>query len=183
MKKKIETLEKESLLEDFINERMSSTDEVTADSSTNEDPTDNSETSLIDDDNRVAADLIENIGTAESEEDLKSNQKIIDEHNERIMKSPEFKAHVMYENYIKTCNRILDGPAKRRIRKQFLRDAKKGKFDYLFDPEKIAKREAREREKFERLNKPVIHTVDDIDDSTKMTLQEMAKMNVIKETK
>lgn len=141
----------------------------------------NSEETLLEEDDRVAADLIEDVATAvDSEEAAAEQQRIIDEHNQRIMKSPEFKAQVMYENYLRTCGRILDGPAKRRIRKQFLRDAKNGKFDYLFDPEKIAKRQAREQAKFDKLNKPVIHTVEDIDEDTQATLKEMANMEVIK---
>ena len=141
----------------------------------------NSEETLLEEDDRVAADLIEDVATAvDSEEAAAEQQRIIDEHNQRIMKSPEFKAQVMYENYLRTCERILDGPAKRRIRKQFLRDAKNGKFDYLFDPEKIAKRQAREQAKFDKLNKPVIHKVEDIDEDTQATLKEMANMEVIK---
>ena len=145
------------------------------------DDLENSEESLLEEDDRVAADLIEDVATAvDSEEAAAEQQRIIDEHNQRIMKSPEFKAQVMYENYLRTCGRILDGPAKRRIRKQFLRDAKNGKFDYLFDPEKIAKRQAREQAKFDKLNKPVIHKVEDIDEDTQATLKEMANMEVIK---
>ena len=141
----------------------------------------NSEETLLEEDDRVAADLIEDVATAvDSEEAAAEQQRIIDEHNQRIMKSPEFKAQVMYENYLRTCGRILDGPAKRRIRKQFLRDAKNGKFDYLFDPEKIAKRQAREQAKFDKLNKPVIHKVEDIDEDAQATLKEMANMEVIK---
>ena len=141
----------------------------------------NSEETLLVEDDRVAADLIEDVATAvDSEEAAAEQQRIIDEHNQRIMKSPEFKAQVMYENYLRTCGRILDGPAKRRIRKQFLRDAKNGKFDYLFDPEKIAKRQAREQAKFDKLNKPIIHKVEDIDEDTQATLKEMANMEVIK---
>ena len=141
----------------------------------------NSEETLLEEDDRVAADLIEDVATAvDSEEAAAEQQRIIDEHNQRIMKSPEFKAQVMYENYLRTCGIILDGPTKRRIRKQFLRDAKNGKFDYLFDPEKIAKRQAREQAKFDKLNKPVIHKVEDIDEDTQATLKEMANMEVIK---
>ena len=141
----------------------------------------NSEETLLEQDDRVAADLIEDVATAvDSEEAAAEQQRIIDEHNQRIMKSPEFKAQVMYENYLRTCGRILDGPAKRRIRKQFLRDAKNGKFDYLFDPEKIAKRQAREQAKFDKLNKQIIHKVEDIDEDTQATLKEMANMEVIK---
>ena len=141
----------------------------------------NSEETLLEEDDRVAADLIEDVATAvDSEEAAAEQQRIIDEHNQRIMKSPEFKAQVMYENYLRTCGRILDGPAKRRIRKQFLRDAKNGKFDQHFDPEKIAKRQAREQAKYDKLNKPVIHKVEDIDEDTQATLKEMANMEVIK---
>ena len=148
---------------------------------TNSDNLENSEESLLEEDDRVAADLIEDVATAvDSEEAAAEQQRIIDEHNQRIMKSPEFKAQVMYENYLRTCGRILDGPTKRRLRKQFLRDAKRGRFDYLFDPEKIAKRQAREQEKFDKLNKPVIHKLEDIDEDTQATLKEMANMEVIK---
>lgn len=140
--------------------------------------TNNTET-LLESDDRAAANLIENIAvpTTDSQED---QQKLIDEHNRRVVHTPEFKAQVMYENYINTCGTILDGPAKRRLKKQLLREAKKGKFDYLFDPEKIAKREAREQAKFDELNKPVIHKVDDISPEVQATLKEMANMEVIK---
>jgi len=140
-----------------------------------------SQKSLLEEDDRVAADLIEDTAVAvDSEETLAEKQRLIDEHNKRVMKSPEFKAQVMYDNYIRTCGKILDGPTKRRLRKQFLRDAKKGKYDYLFDPEKIAKRQERERAKFEKLNKPTIHSVDELDADTQETLKEMANMEVIK---
>ena len=148
---------------------------------TNSDNLETSEETLLEEDDRVAADLIKDVATAvDSEEAAAEQQRIIDEHNQRIMKSPEFKAQVMYENYLRTCGRILDGPTKRRLRKQFLRDAKRGRFDYLFDPEKIAKRQAREQEKFDKLNKPVIHKLEDIDEDTQATLKEMANMEVIK---
>ena len=162
----------ESLLEAHFNE-----DNI----KTASDNLENSEETLLEEDDRVAADLIEDVATAvDSEEAAAEQQRIIDEHNQRIMKSPELKAQVMYENYLRTCGRILDGPAKRRIRKQFLRDAKNGKFDYLFDPEKIAKRQAREQAKFDKLNKPVIHKLEDIDEDAQATLKEMANMEVIK---
>lgn len=140
--------------------------------------TDNTET-LLEPDDRVAANLIEDIA-APKNDSLTEQQKLIDEHNRRVVQTPEFKAQVMYENYINTCGMILDGPAKRRLKKQLLREAKKGKFDYMFDPEKIAKREAREQAKFDELNKPVIHKVDDISPEVQATLKEMANMEVIK---
>ena len=139
----------------------------------------NSEESLLEADDRVAADLVEGIATAvDSEEAAEEKRRIIEEHNKRVMQSPEFKAQVMYENYIS--GQILDGPTKRRLRKQFLRDAKKGKFDYLFDEEKIANRQQRAKEKFEALNRPVVHKVEELDENTQATLKEMANMEVIK---
>lgn len=139
----------------------------------------NSEESLLEQDDRVAANLVEDVATAvDSEEALAERQRAIDEHNRRILQSPEFKAQVMYENYIK--GKILDGKTKRRLRKQFLRDAQKGRFDYLFDPEKIAKKQAREQAKFDELNKPVVHKVEELDEDTQATLKEMANMEVIK---
>lgn len=107
-------------------------------------------------------------------------QHIIDEHNRRVMKSPEFQAEYMYQNYIQNCGRILDGQTKRRIRKQFLRDAKKGRLNKYFDEEKIAQRRQREQEKFDRLNAPVVHTVDDIPEDTQETLKKMAEMEYVK---
>lgn len=139
------------------------------------------ETSLLDTDNRVAADLVEDVATAvDSEEALAERQRIIDEHNRRVMQSPEFKAQVMFDNYVNTCGRILDGQTKRRLKRQFLNDAKRGKFDMYFDPEKIAKRQAREQAKFDKLNAPVIHKVEEIDEETQETLKKMAEMEVIK---
>ncbi len=138
-----------------------------------------SQESLLEEDDRVAADLVEDVATAvDSEAAIAERQRMIDEHNRRVMQSPEFKAHVMYENYIR--GQILDGKTKRRLRKQFLREAKKGKFDYLFDPEKIAKKQAREQAKFDELNKPVVHKVEELDEDTQATLKEMANMEVIK---
>ena len=78
----------------------------------------NSEESLLEADDRVAADLVEGVATAvDSEEAAEEKRRIIEEHNKRVMQSPEFKAQVMYENYIS--GQILDGPTKRRLRKQF----------------------------------------------------------------
>ena len=37
-----------------------------------------------------------------------------------------------------------------------------------------------EKEKFDKLNKPVIHKLEDIDEDTQATLKEMANMEVIK---
>lgn len=104
-------------------------------------------------------------------------QRIIREHNERIMKSPEYRAQVVFENYVQTCGRILSGPEKRNLKRQFLRNAKKGMYDYLFDEEKAKKREERMRAKFEKMNKPKVHTVDEIPENVKKDLLDMVDLS------
>ena len=55
-----------------------------------------------------------------------------------------------------------------------MRLAKNGKYDYMFDPEKIAKRQERMRAKFDSMNAPVVkHTVDEIPDDVQERLKEM----------
>ena len=44
----------------------------------------------------------------------------------------------------------------------------------MFDEEKIRKREERQKEKFDKLNKPKIHTVNELSDETRATLEQMA---------
>lgn len=128
-----------------------------------------------------AASLVEGLATAvDSDEAKLEQQRIIDEHNRRVMQSPEFQAQVMYDNYLRTTPGIFDGKTKRRLRKQFLHEAKKGKFKRFFDEEMIAKRQQREQEKFDRLNAPVVHSVDDIPEETQETLKKMADMEVLK---
>lgn len=104
-------------------------------------------------------------------------QRIIREHNERVMKSPEYRAQVVFENYVQTCGRVLSGPEKRNLKRQFLRNAKKGMYDYLFDEEKAKKREERMRAKFEKMNKPVIHTVDEIPEDVQKNLLDMVDLS------
>lgn len=110
-------------------------------------------------------------------------QRLIAEHNKRVMQSPEYKAIVVYNNFIKSASYIMTGPQKRKLYRECLRNAKKGKYDYLFDEEKIRKREERERAKFEKLNKPVIHTADDVPDEMKERLQALAESDEWKTVK
>lgn len=140
---------------------------------------DQSSTDIPSDDQAVS--LVEGLATAvDSDEAKLEQQRIIDEHNRRVMQSPEFQAQVMYDNYLRTTPGIFDGKTKRRLRKQFLHEAKKGKFKRFFDEEMIAKRQQREQEKFDRLNAPVVHSVDDIPEETQETLKKMADMEVLK---
>lgn len=140
------------------------------------------ETSLLDmnynpdmGDDQVLSESVNSAIAVDSEEE---RQRIIDEHNRRVMQSPEFQAEYMYNNYLRTCGQILDGQTRRRLKKQFLHNAKKGKFKRFFDPEMIARRQQREQEKFDKLNAPVIHTVDDIPEDTQEVLKKMAEMEV-----
>ena len=105
-------------------------------------------------------------------------QRIIDEHNKRVRESPEFKAQVVFNQYVQQ-NPYMSGKDKRRLLRECLKNAKKGKYDYLFDEEKIRKREERQKEKFDKLNKPKVHTVEELSDETRVTLEQMADADVV----
>lgn len=105
-------------------------------------------------------------------------QRIIDEHNKRVRESPEFKAQVVFNQYTQQ-NPYMSGKDKRRLLRECLKNAKKGKYDYLFDEEKIRKREERQKEKFDKLNKPKVHTVEELSDETRATLEQMADADVV----
>jgi hypothetical protein len=105
-------------------------------------------------------------------------QRIIDEHNKRVRESPEFKAQVVFNQYVQQ-NPYMSGKDKRRLLRECLKNAKKGKYDYLFDEEKIRKREERQKEKFDKLNKPKVHTVEELSDETRATLEQMADADVV----
>lgn len=62
---------------------------------------------------------------------------LINAHNDRIIRSPEYQATVIYENYIRNDNSYMDGPAKKRLRKEILRNAKKGRYKKIFTEEYI----------------------------------------------
>lgn len=64
----------------------------------------------------------------------------------------EIQAQIVFENYVRNSQRLLSGKEKRRLLRECQRNAKKGKYNYMFDKEKIAKREERARKNFEKLN-------------------------------
>ncbi len=64
----------------------------------------------------------------------------------------EIQAQIVFENYIRNSQRLLSGKEKRRLLRECQRNAKKGKYNYMFDKEKMAKREERARKNFEKLN-------------------------------
>ena len=102
----------------------------------------NEEESLL----KEACDIVDNAAISDSLEAVdakkvsEEQERMIAEHNRRVMQSPEFKAAVLFDNYVKTCGRVLSGSEKRTIRRRFLAEAKKGKYDYLFDEEKMTGR-------------------------------------------
>ena len=105
-------------------------------------------------------------------------QRIIDEHNRRVAQTPEFKGQVVFNSYVQN-NPYMTGKEKRRLLRECIKNAKKGKYDYLFDPEKIRKREEREQAKFDKLNKPKVYSVDDLSDETRATLEMMADASTV----
>ena len=110
-----------------------------------------------------------------------TDDELIETHNERVAMSAEYKANIILMQYVSQARdegRFISGHDKRMLYKKFLRRAKKGKYDYMFDPEKIAKRQermkAKSKAKFELLNSPIIkHTVEEIPDNVQERLKEM----------
>ena len=106
-----------------------------------------------------------------------TDDELVEAHNERVAKSAEYKANVVLLQYISQAQqsgRFISGHEKRTLYRKFLRLAKKGKYDYMFDPEKIAKRQERMKAKFDSLNAPIVkHTVDEIPDNVQERLKEM----------
>ena len=106
-----------------------------------------------------------------------TDDEIIESHNERVKMSPEYKANIVLLQYIsqsQQAGKFISGHEKRILYRKFLRLAKKGKYDYMFDKEKIAKRQERMRAKFESLNAPIVkHSVEEIPDDVQERLKEM----------
>lgn len=106
-----------------------------------------------------------------------TDDEIIKAHNERVEMSPEYKANIVLLQYIsqsQQSGKFISGHEKRTLYRKFLRLAKKGKYDYMFDKEKIAKRQERMRAKFESLNAPIVkHSVEEIPDDVQERLKEM----------
>lgn len=96
--------------------------------------------------------------THNEEEIVLENEEVSDimsqeEYQKELFKNPAVQAQIMYNNYVNNSGRILNGSEKRVLRRKFLREAKKGRYNYLFDEEKVKAREARQKDKFEKLNK------------------------------
>ena len=65
----------------------------------------------------------------------------------------EIQAQIVFDNFINNNNRVMSGKEKRRLRRECLKNAKKGKYMYMFDPVKIQKRQERVHQNFDKINK------------------------------
>ena len=74
--------------------------------------------------------------------------------------SYEEQAKIVFENYIRNTNRLLSGKEKRRLMRECLRNAKKGRYEYMFDEEKIAKKRERAAKAFDKMNKGNTNTAE-----------------------
>ena len=126
----------------------------------------------------VSSDEAQETDYLEEVKKKQEEQRLIDEHNRRVRESPEFKAQVVFNQYVQQ-NPYMSGKDKRRLLRECIKNAKKGRYDYLFDEEKIRKREERQKEKFDKLNKPKIHSVEELSDETRATLEQMADADVV----
>lgn len=112
----------------------------------------------------------------------KTDEEMIDAHNTEIMKNPEYQGLYMYQNYIheqESNGNFLSGKQKRSIRRDFLRKAKKGKFNHIFDQALIDKKIERSKKSFDELNAPTVQkSVDDLSEDTKAALLDMEKQEV-----
>lgn len=72
--------------------------------------------------------------------------------------SYEEQARIVFENYIRNTNRFLSGKEKRRLLRECIRNAKKGRYEYMFDEEKIAKKRERTAKAFEKMNSSNVST-------------------------
>lgn len=70
----------------------------------------------------------------------------------------EEQARIVFENYIRNTNRFLSGKEKRRLLRECIRNAKKGRYEYMFDEEKIAKKRERTAKAFEKMNSSNVST-------------------------
>lgn len=66
----------------------------------------------------------------------------------------EEQAKIIFENYIQNTQRFLSGKEKRRLYRECLRNAKKGRYEYLFDESKQAKKRERAAQAFDKMNNP-----------------------------
>lgn len=64
--------------------------------------------------------------------------------------TPEEQAEIMLQNYVNSSEIYINGREKRKLRREFLRNAKKGKYKRIFGISNISLEESRKR--FSELN-------------------------------
>lgn len=94
--------------------------------------------------------LIENLKVAG--EELAKRQKA--EQPEKRKLTPDEQAQIVFENYIRNTQRFLSGKEKRHLLRECQRNAKKGRYEYMFDEEKQAKKRERMTQAFDKMNNP-----------------------------
>ena len=160
---------------DFLAEKVGSdAKNLVGDIKTDSSPVDNLSDLLSDP--LAKCDTVETaVEEIDCEQKIKDAAYIADQQKkaELFAKTPEFKAAIVFSNFVKNSKHIMTGQEKRALYRECLRNTKKGKYDYLFDPEQIAKREERLRAKFDKLNAPVKHTVEDLSPDVQQSLLDM----------
>lgn len=174
-----------------VNIEKTNMQELSTDSLIQEPSTESLVQSLVDDYKLTAAEevssesLLEDSVPVDEQVITQDEEELIREHNERIKKSAEYKALVVlnqYESNLRAAGRFMSGSERRKLHREFLRKAKKGAFDYMFDEEKIAKRQERDKAKFDKLNAPQ-RSVEELSDDTKAKLLEMVNEEPWHDTK
>lgn len=94
--------------------------------------------------------LIENLRAAG--EELAKRQKA--EQPEKRKLTTDEQAQIVFENYIRNTQRLLSGKERRRLLRECQRNAKKGRYEYMFDEEKQAKKRERMAQAFDKMNNP-----------------------------
>lgn len=87
---------------------------------------------------------------SEAGEELAKMQQFV----EKKKLTPEEQAQIVFENYIQNTQRFLSGKEKRRLLRECQRNARKGRYEYLFDEEKQAKKRERAAQAFDKMNNP-----------------------------
>lgn len=94
--------------------------------------------------------LLDNLRSAN--EELAKREKEVQLKKRKL--TPDEQAQIIFENYIRNTQRFLSGKEKRRLLRECQRNAKKGRYEYMFDEEKQAKKRERTAQAFDKMNNP-----------------------------
>ena len=103
----------------------------------------------------LGTDGVPNVDDAPSMLDDEQRNAVLEEAKQGPRKlTPDEQAQIVFENYIRNTQRFLSGKEKRRLLRECQRNAKKGRYNYMFDPEIQARKQERAKASFEKMNKP-----------------------------